>query len=339
MNSTCETIIDLRNTTNLSRFLYQPFEKILFTTVWPCVIFLGLTGNILFIWTVKCVSSLHTSTYIFLGSLACTDIGLLISLGTKFITDVVRNPVRYGEVSIGTVITGITGFFCLTCSFCFVSFASLERYLSVCHPIRHHLLKGHKRTLKLVSITLLICLSVSLASVFYFGEFSIACVLWPEDLELLHYPKTINLSAFNQLSNSINVQTGDIFIASVLVLVAIINCFFYIRIVQDLSKRKRNNVLQTSAELEKAIHQASVMVIVNGSIFFVCYSIFEVVEIIDLTSSVFHIQLLDIDNSVMFQCITSSIFMINASINPFIYFIVSQRYRHAFLTTLKNICK
>ncbi len=337
MNSTCETIVDLRNTTILSRFLYLPSEKILFTIVWPCVIFLGLTGNILFIWTVKCVSSLHTSTYIFLGSLACTDIGFLISLGTKVITDVARNPVRYGEFNIVTVITNTVSFFCFTCSFFFVSFASLERYLSVCHPIRHHLLKGHNRTLSLISIALLICLTVSLASVFYFLDFSIGCVLWPKDLEFLHYPNTIHLSVFNHGSNNIFVQIGDVFIASAVILVAISNCFFYIRIVQDLSKRKRNKVLQTSAALEKTIHQASVMVIVNGSVFFVCYSILVVRQIRYLTFSVFEMQLFD--NIVVFDGIADSIFIINASVNPLIYLIVNQRYRHAFISTLKNICQ
>ncbi len=147
MNSTCETTIDLRNRTNFSRFLYLPSEKILYTIVWPCILFIGLTGNILFIWTVKHVSSLHTSTYIFLSSLACTDIGLLISLGTDRITDVVNNQVRYGKVSTSTVIVKTATFSCFTCSFFFVSFASLERYLSVCHPIRHHLLKGFIRGL------------------------------------------------------------------------------------------------------------------------------------------------------------------------------------------------
>ena len=176
-------------------------------------------------------------------------------------------------------------------------------------------------------------------SVVYQFDFSTACVLWPEDLELIHYPNTIHLSVFNQSAHSIGVQISDIFIACLVVLVINMQLFFlmYIRIVQDLSKRKRSKVLQTSAALEKTIHQASVMVIVNGSVFFVCYSILVVRQIRYLTFSVFEMQLFD--NIVVFDGIADSIFIINASVNPLIYLIVNQRYRHAFISTLKNICQ
>ncbi len=335
MNASCEETFDLRNKANLARFLYVPSEKILYTIVWPCIIFIGLVSNILFIWTVKRVSSLHTSTYVFLASLAFADIGTLISIGTNIITDVAKNPIRFGDISIVTITTSTISFFSITCSFFFVSLASLERYLSVCHPVRHHLLKGFKRTLKSVFIALIIGSSLSLASVVYVLDFTTACVFWPEDLKFLHYPNTFHLSFLNQFSRSTGVKIGDILIVCFVVLVTISNCFFYIRILQELSKRKRSTVLQTSAQLERTIHQASVMVVVNGLVFLVCYLTFAVRAVNDLTSSVFQIDLIDDEYFIIFQASTNSLFILNASVNPIIYLIVNQRYRHAFMTTLR----
>ncbi len=267
MNASCARIINLQNTTTLARLLYLPSEKILYTIVWPCIIFIGLTGNILFIWTVKRVSSLHSSTYIYLASLAFTDIGILICLGINNITDVVRNQIRFGKLNILTVITGVVTFFLMPSSLCFISLASLERYLAVCHPIRHHILKGFKRTLKLIVVTLLICFAGALTSLPYQMDVSPACVLWPEHPDFINYPSEIDLSVFNYQSHGLSVQIGDICITFFMMLLSVANYFMYIRIVQKLYKRKHNKALQTTAELEKAIHQASVTVIVNGSIF------------------------------------------------------------------------
>ncbi len=331
MNTTCNTTIDLRNATNMGFYVYLSIEKTIYTMIWPCIMLVGLTGNILFIWTVKRMSALHTSTYIYLASLACADIGTLICFGISTIPGILISPVRYSKVTSFNVIASTMSNFFLPSSFGFVSLASLERYLAVCHPIRHHILKGLKRTLKLIAIVLLFSLGASLTTFSYFAAFSEACILWPEDSKFLHYPDVIDLSIFNYQSGGIRTQIGDLSVTGFVVLVSIANYFMYIKIMQVLYKRKHNTELQTSAQLEKMIHKTSVMVVANGTVFFLCYSIFAIRAMVDVLYSVFQIQLFDDEQFPLFGTITGSLFIINASVNPLIYFIVNQRYRQEIL--------
>ena len=81
MDSTSVTAIVLNNATTLFPYIYGPNDDGTFLIViMTCIIFVGLIWNIrpTFIWTVIWVPSLHTSTYIYLTSLACTDLFNLI---------------------------------------------------------------------------------------------------------------------------------------------------------------------------------------------------------------------------------------------------------------------
>ncbi len=121
----------------------------LFKIIWPCIIFVGIISDILFIWSVVRVSSLHTSTYIILASLACTDIGVLIGLGMVNILDIFTKPVRYANLDTCELPLFMLTWFCFTSSL-----VSLERYLAICHPIRHHIL------VLLLLLLLFVCLFV-----------------------------------------------------------------------------------------------------------------------------------------------------------------------------------
>ena len=81
MNSSCSFTLDLRNSSDLFNYIYQPYELVLYTFGVPCIMLIGFVGNASFIWTVVRVSSLHTSTFIVLCSLAFTDLMILIGIG------------------------------------------------------------------------------------------------------------------------------------------------------------------------------------------------------------------------------------------------------------------
>ncbi len=338
MNESCTTTIDLRNGTSLSRFLYLPSEKIIFTIIWPCVMFVGLTGNIAFVWTVKRVSSLHTSTYIFLSCLSCTDIGILIGLGVSFIPDALYNPIRFETATTTKVIVMIITWCCFLCSFSFVTLVSVERFFAICHPIKHHLLKGFKRTLKLIFIVVVFNIVAGLMTLLYHFEYISACILWPNDPAFSHYSKAIDLSVLNYLHNGQLTQIGDIFASCLMSLFAVSNCFMYVRILQELRRRKNSKVLHSSAEVEKTIRQASITVIANGSVFCFCTTILTMITLINVLYSIFQIDVFGVGNVVGIRTIAFSVMVLNASVNPLIYLVVNHRYRHAVMTSFTNIC-
>ena len=73
------------------------------------------------------------------------------------------------------------------CSFGTVTLVSLERFLAICYPIKHHLIKGTRRTNKL--ICLVWCISFGLTPAYIFiTETSSFCVIWPVGSVYAEYP-------------------------------------------------------------------------------------------------------------------------------------------------------
>ena len=116
-----------------------------------------------------------------------------------------------------------------------------------------------------------------------------------------------------------------------LCIVTLIICFYmYARILIALARRKRNTDLQMSADFKRHIEQVSVMVIVNGSVYFLLMTVF--IVCLGLFS-VARFLLISID---FLENISYVSLALNASINPLLYFLTNQRYRREFKTLFQN---
>ena len=338
MNSTCELTVDLRNSSSLLPFLYLPNEWILFEIVWPSIILIGLTGNVVFISTVKRVPSLHTSTFIFLASLALTDLVVLLGIGLDYLLDYVMSPTRYGDQFLVSMVFFFVTWFCFVSSIFFVTLVSAERYFAICHPIRHHLLKGTKRTIKLICIVLLgsfVFSSVILPPMVV--KAVVVCIKWPLNSKFANsYPHLVKLLPSDYFVPDDRVMSQIMLVVSVssIVFALVANFNLYIRIVQTLRKRSCNKNLQTSADLERNIRQVSVMVIANGMIFYLCFLVFLVNISLHLMIS-FQLEIMNAYQRIIWDDVNYTFVLINASINPLVYFITNQSYRHALKKSMR----
>ena len=143
MNSTCtvNNTLDLRNTTYIPLWLiYLPNEWIVYM-IWPSLLTFGVLSNVSFIWAVTRTPTLHTSTYYFLVSFACANLCNLFGLGLLHVITYAISVLRCDNMIFQSVIHLISIFTFLT-AISLVTLVSLERYLAICYPIKHHLLKG-----------------------------------------------------------------------------------------------------------------------------------------------------------------------------------------------------
>ncbi len=345
MNTTCtpSNTIDLRNSSSFLPYVYLPYEWILYIIVWPAIALVGFVGNIMFIWTVIKVSDLHTSTFIVLAALACSDIlsliGRLIYSSYNFHT----SPLRYGVAENTVAIIGeVITWFCFVMSTWLITLVSTERFLAICHPIKYRVFRGTKEVLTITGI--LFCGSICLASqtIPFSIQYTEYCIWWPRIAHFTMYPtyaKLLELHYFPEKVTTNYFVIVYIILLTAFVILFIVNCYMYTKTIETLITRKRNRTLQTSAQFERSIQQASVMVIANGLIFFVCLSIFAL-QIFSQIFGMMEMNLFDVYHSIILENITLTVLLVNASVNPFIYFVTNQHCRHTFKKMIRNVfCK
>ena len=343
MNLTCSELntIDLRNESSVSSFVYLPYELMVRNIIWPIISLMGLVGNTLFIWTVIKVSVLHTSTFIALSALACTDSLSLIGRLTEHFSDSITSPLRYGESSIPASIGGNLTWFCFMMSIWLVTLVSTEGFLAICHPIKYRVLKGTTRMLGAIGVLVVVSVGFTCVSIPYTLKFAEYCFQWPPTEQFIMYPrkaKLIKVDYLNELPDPYFL-TGLINSLAITIMLFLINCYMNTRTLKTLRTRTQNKRLQISTQFERNIRQISVMVIANGVVFFVCIYTF----VFTLTSQILivvGIRFFTEYQIIVLENITQIFLLINSSINPIVYFIANQSYRQSFnKTVLGGLCK
>ena len=336
MNATCFITIDLSNVTSLSLSSYLPYEWIYSKFILPCIIVIGLAGNILFVWTVIKVHALHTATYIYLSSLACSDFFMLIGLGISVTLNAFNSPLRFGSLLaiISSLITSILFYWSLS----LVTLVSLERYLAICHPIKHHILKGTKRSINMITITFLFNLPLFCIIVFPFLKSSFTCYIWPSNDRFNDHPRRVLSPAYATLKMQLYSEIIDIFHVVTYFVCLLINSYMYVQILSTLRRRQRNKSLQISSEMEQNMRQIAIMVIANGLVFFMISAV-ACVYFLSTLLSLFQIKFFNEYQKFVLDQVRDCFLTLNASINPIIYFIVNRGYRRALKMSVTRPCR
>ena len=331
MNTSCSFTINLQNSSILYQYvLYQPFELVLSKFVMPCIILVGLTGNMMFIWTVIRVSSLHTSTFIYLFSLAWSDLFTLVSFVIFLINGFLISPLRFGKYSFTYVVVDKIWWFSFLTSKWLITLVSLERYLAICHPIKYHQFRGTKRTIKCCLLSVVLSLVFTSTIIMRNGgKTSTRCLVWPLDDQFINYPRV-----FTEYSGLLDhrYQNFQIFLDILYVFMELftlsVNCYMYSRILATLYRRKYNTALQISKEFDRSIRQISTMVIANGIVFLLCSTIFNALIVLSAISGI-GLELLTRQQLNVFEHVQLILILVNATVNPLIYFITNPSYRRA----------
>ena len=331
-NSDCSHLdtIDLSNasTTVINSYIYYIISDNAYFTpeFWIaifCLSLFGLITNSSFVVTVAKTPSLHSTTYVLLMCLACLDCAILITR----LEDIAQILLDYTAIKAFKTVSNCVSTLCFFLATGFVILVSAERYFAICHPLVHHKRKGTKRTVKAISMVFLISIAIFgtyVPLILLYSETQ-QCMIWPVGDAFQEYPNQMlvpNAPAWLTLYDKIvRVSLAVIFL---LVLVSV--SYMYGEILTTLGKRKRNTNLQMTEEFKKHIKQVSVMVIVNGVVYFLLTFVFIIYILFGSLSFI------DIIRFQYLRLASFASYSLNASINPLLYFLTNERYRCAVKT-------
>ena len=337
-NDACVETYNLTNETEASQILtmlqWSGMDKLIITVIVPIICTVGILANLAFLFTVARVRRMQIVTNYYLVNLGVADIVFMTFTMASFLNTYLHSPLRH-NVPYGTS-AGCWGniypiYLSYYSSVLLVTLVSLERFFVICMPIKHRLIKGKARTVKLIAACWGISVVLAALSTPRFGLLKQKCFLWPDSEDFAHLPATRRSCYL--ISNNLAILAE--FIQTISFVVAmVISCITYYKLIRTLSQTpaltwsgSRSTRGRREMRNKKVRNEVARVLIINGIAFFLCQFPARVIGI-DKLIRVINGNLQD--NYATIFAIASGLLLINSAINPFIYGLSSRFYKVAF---------
>ena len=316
-----------------SEFAYTRGRSILLTYIFPMIMLFGVVGNCAFIYVAVKIKHMRTVTNRYLVNLSIADvIFLLFAIGPKLYR-YAKSPLDGDDSPLGEsgcIWTYFMSDMSYFASLFFITLVSLDRYVAVCRPQdRNNGIKGKSSEL---IIGAWIC-SCILAAVLTPGNAKLVfyCYKWAPVAPYNTWPSTIQLCLPKKewmKTFSLGLQTVPFYVTLIL------NCVLYVSIIHGLDQSiKRLNLKGEQKNKDSRMrNQIAKMLVVNGTVFFLCLSPFEFVSICYMiaTSRDYNFLIQNTDARKYITEFARILSYINAAINPIVYTAMCERYIQAF---------
>ena len=333
---TKDNTIDLTSPYWAVRWQYSRVDKILQGITTPIISTFGIIGNLIFIWMVYRVKNLRSSVNAYLTNLAICDILFLVCKNGWTLVNMLRLNVNraYPVTSaLGCATWVITTKIWYILSAELTTLVTIERYLAICHPIRHIQMKGSKRNVIILSCLWFSSLGMTLSIVPRFVKFKMFCLLWPETTEYQGMPKTFNACLSHEGFTVAGAYEGFLYI-TLFLLAATLNCILSVKIIQTLHRRSRNKDHAIGQRL-RVRNQVTRTLVASGLVFFVCQLPYRFYSLDDLIDDFFDVDFLDTQVKVTVLIIGRFFLLVNSIINPYLYVLSCEHYRSALRIALR----
>ncbi|XP_072039909.1 neuropeptides B/W receptor type 2-like [Amphiura filiformis] len=324
------------------RLTYGPLDVFLITSFMPTILAIGLVGNLAFLLVVFRVPWMRTVTNRYLTNLAVADITFLISSVSHSLWQFYGSNGIYNEVFLG--VAGCVTLPTLSdiahlASISFVTLVSIERYYAVCKPHAHSQSTVRQHNLLLIVTSwlgaVIIALVLNIPSRKNLSSF---CVIWPDEENVANLPRAFGYCGPVQdtpwVIKAVNFfQTVPYFTSFV------VNACIYALVIHTLHRTNIGKHLTTSTKSSHTTkrNRITAMLLINGSVFFLCLIPFELVSIYAIIADAE-----DIPNRSHLRTwvdLCRITVYINSVINPFLYNAINPRYRLAFFKAFGIVCK
>ena len=339
LNFTMEpTECSLNDTLNLTEdeallLLHNSTDKVIIPFILPTILSLCILFNFIFLCVVFLVPEVRSDTTVYLIHLALADLLFMFSYVFLFLLSFIQSSVKahtsYTHPVECWLINGslLTGY---VSSIALITMMSFERYLAICHPIKHLKIRGRRRTLKIVAFCWLIGFIWGVLLIPSAAILRRQCVRWPDDDSYQMFPSVLTSCTLIDLW-AYHYSQAILILPWLLSMFS--NVYMYARIIQVLNKRRgANGRTETDRKAVQIRNQAAKMLIVNGVVFFICQSPYIFVILFFWICKV-----AQINNPVAVFLWNGGDWVyllpqyINTILNPVIYGVTNRQYRAAFV--------
>ena len=318
----------------VNKLLNTPTDSIIVTIVLPVILCLGAIFNSTFLFVVFRVPKVRSDTTLYLLHLAVADSIFLITVVCFSIFRYLSSPLRPDfsfthsvQCIVYTFVTFVGYFAQLT----LITMMSFERYLALCHPLKHLKIRGRRRTLKIITWCWLVGIVCTILILPSRAILLSSCLQWsdndgssPELTTVLITSSPVNPWVYNYAEPLVDIPYLTAMIA---------NIYMYIKIILMLNKRgSARGMLNKDKRALQIRNQVAKMLITNGAIFFICQTPFVV-----LVFTYWFRYILGIETNLLevFGSVDSWILilptLVNTIVNPIVYGVMNAQYRAAFL--------
>ncbi|XP_072044816.1 somatostatin receptor type 5-like [Amphiura filiformis] len=316
--------------------LHNIYHKIMFLGFVPLIVTFGLFWNLAMLFVVYRVKSMRNTTNVYLSNLAVSDAALLVTSGIQYLTTYSNASIDLAsDFSFATPL-GCLAFEMAAELFYFASvflvwLVTFERYLAVCHPMRHLKIKGKRWT---VSMTIGVWIaSLSIAVLAYpYHEVQQICVRWPDESKFRTLQSKFPLCSlasyvYENEKMRVNLEFWPRLFDVCQFTLAVSMCtYMFIRMIYTLSTRCNPNAAETLA----VRNQIARMLILNGTVFFLCLVPFRMININSLSLLVTNKDIFSNLRIIYIIWLARVTTLVNSAINPILYNVSNATYRAAF---------
>ena len=314
-----------------TKMVYSPPEVVFSSIVVPCVMAVSFLSNSAFIFAVYHMPELRTITNAYLVNMAIADISFvqvdgIIHFVLPYVMSPLKSSVTFGQ-SECIIHAFVVNMFFYT-SFTLITCVAVERFLAICYPLYQQMVSGKSRTIKIIITSWL------MGGIFAAGlqvppwaHLKTSCIVWPDGDEYLMLPKEHSICGHIPGFPIIYSFVGD----GIIYLMAVgVNFTLYTKIIITL-KRRASDKMGTGTNQCKVHKQVARLLIMNGAVFFVCSTPWQIVNLHRIIKHLFESHLFSNMHVKLLRDISVCMNFINSTVNPFVYMACSSTYRNAYL--------
>ena len=319
-------------------YLFTTYRKLVILLIVPTVVAFGLFGNAALLFVVYRVQDMRTTTNFYLSNLAVSDTMLLSNSAFQYFWTYFAQPIDFSLSPFPTgymcALNHVGLYLCYFASVFMVILVTFERYLAICHPLTHRLVKGKTWTVGMTAGAWLMSLVLACVGLDV-NETEKICIDWQKSDEFKGMSSHIIACQYITKCSWCSQTLASLDFCQ-FSLAVIVSTFMYGRIIYTLTTRsytfnsKHDSDKQTKSMMFRARNQIARMLILNGIVFFICLAPFQVKNLDYFFYWWAGFRLYGAEEEGYIDSFGGIAVLLNSAINPILYNISNERYRKAF---------